>query len=344
MIYFQCDYAEGCHPKILEALADTNYTQTPGYGVDDICNTARDTVRRVCGVPEADVHFLVGGTQANATVVAHILRPWQGVICADTGHLNGHETGAVEAGGHKLLILPNVDGKLTAQQIHDRCAAHFNDPAQEHVVQPGMAYISYPTESGTLYTKAELEEIYAVCRQWNIPLFIDGARLGYGLMSPMCDLTIEELAHLCDVFYIGGTKCGALFGEAVVINSDSIKKDFRYSIKQHGGMLAKGRLLGLQFETLLKDGLYFEICEQAIDYAMEIRAAFQAKGVTMYGTSMTNQQFPLLTREQLQVFDGKFAYEYWGEYDETHTIVRFCTSWATKRENVDALLEVIAQL
>jgi len=207
-----------------------------------------------------------------------------------------------------------------------------------------MVYISFPTESGTLYTKEQLTDIYAACKEWDLPLFVDGARLGYGLMSPACDLTIQELAQLCDVFYIGGTKCGALFGEAVVITNDKLKKDFRYSIKRHGGMLAKGRLLGVQFLTLMENGLYFEICKQAIDFALQIREAFQAKGVEMFGTSMTNQQFPILSEDQMAVFDGKFAYEYWGRYDETHHIVRFCTSWATKQENVDALLAAIAEL
>lgn len=344
MIYFQCDYAEGCHPKILERLTETNFVQTPGYSEDDICERARDAVRSVCGTPHADVHFLVGGTQANTTVISHILRPWQGALCADTGHIAIHETGAIEATGHKVLTLPNTNGTITAQQVIEYCTNHYNDASHEHIVQPGMVYISFPTESGTLYTKQQLTDLYAACKQWDLPLFIDGARLGYGLMSPACDLTIGELAQLCDVFYMGGTKCGALFGEAVVINNERLKKDFRYSIKRHGGMLAKGRLLGIQFLTLMENGLYFEICKQAVDYAMEIRRAFEAKGIEMFGTSMTNQQFPILTGEQMAKFDGKFAYEFWGNYDESHSIVRFCTSWATTRENVDALLATIAEL
>ena len=344
MIYFQCDYAEGCHPRILEKLTETNFAQTPGYGMDTICDEARAAVKRVCGTPGADVHFLVGGTQANTTVISHILRPWQGTLCADTGHIAVHETGAIEATGHKVLPLPNTNGTITGDQVRAYCTDHFNDGSHEHIVQPGMVYISFPTESGTLYSKAQLTDLYAACREWNLPLFIDGARLGYGLMSPACELTIEELAQLCDVFYIGGTKCGALFGEAVVITNDGLKKDFRYSIKRHGGMLAKGRLLGIQFLTLMEEGLYFDICKQAVDYALEIRAAFEAKGIEMFGTSMTNQQFPILTKTQMEAFDGKFAYEYWGRYDESHSIVRFCTSWATKRENVDALLAAIAEL
>lgn len=344
MIYFQSDYAEGCHPRILERLCATNLEQTPGYGEDEICRKARELVKEACGTPDGEVHFLVGGTQTNTTVISHILRPWQGVLCADTGHIACHETGAIEAAGHKVLPLPNTDGTITGQQVRDYCQAHFTDSAQEHLVQPGMVYISFPTESGTLYSKEQLTELYAACKEWNLPLYVDGARLGYGLMSPACDISLKELAGLCDVFYLGGTKCGALFGEAVVIRKESLKKDFRYSIKQHGGMLAKGRLLGLQFAALLEDGLYFTICKQAVDYALEIRSAFQAKGVSLYGGSMTNQQFPVLTGEQLAVFDGRFAYEVWGKQDETHTIVRFCTSWATTRESVDALLEAIASL
>lgn len=344
MIYFQCDYTEGCHPKILEKLTETNFMQTPGYSEDPICDAARAAVRKVCGTPDADVHFLVGGTQANSTVISHILRPWQGALCADTGHIAVHETGAVEATGHKVLTMPNSNGTISGDQIRDYCTNHWNDGAHEHIVQPGMVYISFPTESGTLYSKAQLEDVYAACKEWELPLFIDGARLGYGLMSPACDVTIEELAQLCDVFYIGGTKCGALFGEAVVITNDKLKKDFRYSIKRHGGMLAKGRLLGIQFLTLMEDGLYFDICGKAIDYALQIRQAFEAKGVEMFGTSMTNQQFPILTEQQMKTFDGRFAYEYWGRYDDTHHIVRFCTGWATKQENVEALLATIAEM
>ncbi len=344
MIYFQCDYAEGCHPNILTALTDTNYLPTPGYAEDPISDRARDLIKEVCGRPDADVHFLVGGTQTNTTVIAHILKPWQGVLCADTGHINVHETGAIEATGHKALTLQNTNGTITGDQVRTACRLHHADGAHEHIVQPGMVYISFPTESGTLYTKEQLTDLYAACKEWDLPLFIDGARLGYGLMSPACDLTIQELTNLCDVFYIGGTKCGALFGEAVVITKDSLKKDFRYSIKQRGGMLAKGRLLGLQFETLFTDNLYFHICKQAVDYALEIRAAFQAKGVQMYGTSMTNQQFPILTQAQMDYFAARFAYEYWGPYDTEHHIVRFCTSWATQPESMAALLAAIHNL
>lgn len=343
MIYFQCDYAEGCHPRILERLMETNMDQTPGYSMDDYCDRARAKIKAVCGDETADVHFLVGGTQTNTTVIASALRNHQGVLAADTGHIACHETGAIEATGHKVLALPNTDGTITGDQVRAYCQAHVNDASFEHMVQPGMVYVSFPTESGTLYSKEQLTDLSAACKEWGLPLFIDGARLGYGLMSLKNDLTIQEITQLCDVFYIGGTKCGALFGEAVVITNEALKKDFRYSIKQHGGMLAKGRLLGIQFDVLFEDNLYFEICKQAVDFALEIRSAFAAKGVPLFGTSETNQQFVILTEDQRKAFDGKFAYEVWGPV-ESGTVVRFCTSWATTRENVDALLETIAGL
>ena len=236
MIYFQCDYEEGCHPAILKRLNETNLEQTVGYSMDPYCASAREKIKKAVGRPDADVHFLVGGTQTNMTVIAAALKPWQGAICADTGHIACHETGAVEATGHKVLALSSEDGKITAAQIEETVKKHYEDGSREHIVQPGMVYISFPTESGTLYSKQELTDIYAVCKEHDMPLFIDGARLGYGLQSPACDVTLPELANLCDVFYIGGTKCGALFGEAVVILKESLKKDFRYMIKQRGGM------------------------------------------------------------------------------------------------------------
>ena len=344
MIGFQSDYLEGAHPAIIARLAQTNLEQTPGYGTDQYCESARARIREACQAPDADVHFLVGGTQANTTVIASILNPYQGVISADAGHIACHETGAVEGTGHKVITLPSTDGLITGSQVRECIRAHFADANHEHIVQPGMVYISFPTESGTLYSKRELADISAACHEAGIPLFVDGARLGYGLVSPACDITLPELAKLVDVFYIGGTKCGALFGEAVVITNDALKPCFRYMIKRQGGMLAKGRLLGIQFDVLMENGLYFDICHKAIDQAFQIRHAFEAKGVEMFGSSQTNQQFPILTKEQLAVFDGKYRYEVWGSFDETHTIVRFCTSWATPQENVDALLADIAKL
>lgn len=344
MIYFQCDYAEGAHPNIIEALVKTNMTQTVGYGLDEYSEAAREKIRTACGTPDADVHFLVGGTQTNKTIIDAVLRPHQGVIAHSEGHVAVHETGAIEAIGHKVLTLNGPDGKLTAEQINDLCHDHFTSSIAEHTVQPGMVYISQPTESGTLYSKKELEAIYAVCRQYEIPLFIDGARLGYGLMSPECDMTLPELAATCDVFYIGGTKCGALFGEAVVITANHLKKDFRYYIKQNGGLLAKGRLLGIQFDVLFTDNLYFDICQSAITYAMQIREAFEAQGVAMAGNSKTNQQFPLLTSAQISYLKKSYVFEVWEPYDEAHILCRFCTSWATDGAHVAQLLQDIKGL
>lgn len=344
MIYFQCDYEEGCHPAILKKLQETNLEQTVGYSMDPYCASAREKIKKAIARSDADVHFLVGGTQTNMTVIAAALKPWQGAICADTGHIACHETGAVEATGHKVLALPSEDGKITAEQIEETVKKHYADGSHEHIVQPGMVYISFPTESGTLYSKQELTDIYAVCKAHDMPLFIDGARLGYGLQSPTCDVTLPELANLCDVFYIGGTKCGALFGEADVILKESLKKDFRYMIKQRGGMFAKGRLLGIQFDTLFTDGLYEAICDEAVKKAMTLREAFLAKGISMYGSSMTNQQFPILTDAQKEALAKDFAFEYWGEAEEGKSIVRFCTSWATTDEQIKALTDAIATL
>ena len=344
MIYFQCDYEEGCHPAILKKLQETNLEQTVGYSMDPYCASAREKIKKAIARSDADVHFLVGGTQTNMTVIAAALKPWQGAICADTGHIACHETGAVEATGHKVLALPSEDGKITAEQIEETVKKHYADGSHEHIVQPGMVYISFPTESGTLYSKQELTDIYAVCKAHDMPLFIDGARLGYGLQSPACDVTLPELANLCDVFYIGGTKCGALFGEAVVILKESLKKDFRYMIKQRGGMFAKGRLLGIQFDTLFTDGLYEAICGEAVKKAMTLREAFLEKEISMYGSSMTNQQFPILTDEQKEALAKDFAFEYWGEAKEGKSIVRFCTSWATNDAQIKALTDAIAAL
>lgn len=340
-IRFTCDYSEGAVPEILERLAKTNLEQTAGYGEDSYCEEARAKIRALCGQEHAEVQFLVGGTQTNTTVIASILRPHQGVVAADSGHINVHETGAIEATGHKVLPLPAVDGKITAAQIEELWRKHWEDACHEHLVQPGMVYISFPTEYGTLYTKEELTAIYRACQRCQLPLYIDGARLGYGLMSPKNDLTLPELAALCDVFYIGGTKCGALFGEAVVITNLQLARDFRYLIKQHGGMLAKGRLLGMQFDTLLTDGLYFQIAKQADRMALHIRKAFLEKGYPLLVDSWTNQQFPVLPDEVADRLSEQFACEDWERVDENHRAVRFCTSWATTREQVDALIQAL---
>lgn len=341
MIQFQCDYNEGCHPAILEALVRTNMEQTIGYGEDQYCQQAREAIKQVIARPDADVHFLVGGTQTNTTVIASILRSYQGVIAADTGHINVHETGAIEATGHKVLALPNVNGKLTAASIERAIIDHQNEDGPEHMVQPGMVYISYSTEIGTIYSLSELTSISEVCHKYSLPLFIDGARLGYGLCSPACDLTIKDIADLADVFYIGGTKVGALFGEAVVILNPTLKRDFRYCIKQHGGMLAKGRLLGIQFLTLFTDNLYFEISQHAIDLAMKVRDALSEMGIPFYADSPTNQQFPILSNDLIAKLSDNFILSPWAKVDDGHMAMRICTSWATKEENVDKLLDAI---
>ncbi|MDR3250472.1 MAG: low specificity L-threonine aldolase [Tannerella sp.] len=344
MIRFECDYAEGAHPQILECLIQTNFEQTKGYGEDEHCENARNIIRRLCGCPSADVHFLVGGTQANKTVIASVLRPHQGVLTAETGHINVHETGAVESTGHKVIALPAVAGKISASQVEQAVKSHWADANHEHIVQPGMVYISNPTETGSIYCKNELEQLGRVCRDNDLALFLDGARLGYGLTASGCDFGMDDIARLCDIFYIGGTKVGALFGEAVVITNDSLKRDFRYFIKQNGGMLAKGRLLGIQFETLLKDGLYFKISAHAIRMAMKIRDAFLSCNIPFYSESPTNQQFPILSKEQIDYLSANFAFEQWANVDATHTAVRFCTSWASREEDVSALVAALAGL
>lgn len=342
MIQFQCDYNEGAHERIMRRLMDTNMEQTVGYGEDDYCDQARQLIRKAVGNPEADVHFLVGGTQANTTVIASLLRPYQGVICAQSGHINVHETGAIEHTGHKVIALPATDGKISAQQIEQTVRLHLEESGPEHLVQPAMVYISFSTEVGTLYTKQELSAIHHVCQHYGLPLFIDGARLGYGLTSEACDITLPELAALCDVFYIGGTKVGALFGEAVVFKKT--QPGFRYHIKQQGGMLAKGRLLGIQFLELFTDDLYFQLGRHANLQARLIKEAFQRRGIPFFIDSPTNQQFPILTNAQMETLARDFLFSEWERLDADHMVVRFCTSWATFPENVQRLITAIESL
>lgn len=344
MILFQCDYNEGAHPKILERLVETNMEQTVGYSEDKYCKMAADKIKKACNNEQLAVHFLVGGTQTNMTVIDAALRSHQGVLCADTGHINVHETGAVESCGHKVLALPSLDGKLTAKQVEEAYNEHVNNGSFEHMVQPKMVYISNPTELGTTYSKAELQAISEVCRRCGLYLFLDGARLGYGLAAPDNDLSFEDLATLCDVFYIGGTKVGALFGEAVVISHEALKQDFRYFIKQKGGMLAKGRLLGIQFDTLFTENLYMDISAHAISLAEKLRAAIDEKGYPYLVPNRTNQIFPIMPDSVIEKLNGKFSYSYERRVDETHSAIRFCTSWATKEENVDALIQAIKDL
>jgi threonine aldolase len=344
MIRFECDYAEGAHEKILQRLAETNFEQTPGYGLDDHCENARRLIRKACRADDADVHFLVGGTQANTVMLASFLRPHQGVVCAATGHIAVHESGAIEAAGHKVLTVPSDDGKITAEQIQAVYDGHWNDATHEHIVQPGAVYISHPSENGTTYSKAELEAISATCKKHGLPLLVDGARLGYGLAAPGNDLSLADFARLCDMFSIGGTKVGALFGEAVVVVGDALKRDFRYHIKQRGGLLAKGRLLGIQFETLFTDNLYEEISRHAVDLAMRIRAAFTNKGISFRYDSLTNQQFPILSKTMLEKLGATYSFSFWGDYGEERSVVRFCTSWATRESVVEQLEKDIAEL
>lgn len=336
MVYFTSDYCEGCHERILERMQQTNRQQNPGYGTDEHCAKAAAYIRRECASENVDVHFMVGGTQTNMTVIDAALRPHQGVVSAQSGHIQTHETGAVEAYGHKILTLPSADGKITAQQVASLWEEHCADANKEHTAKPGMVYISNPTEFGTLYNKAELTALSRVCRENGIYLFLDGARLGYGLATPGNDLTMADLAELCDVFYIGGTKVGALFGEALVISHPSLKEDFRYMIKQHGGMLAKGWLLGIQFETLFEDGLYFQITSHALRLAGQMRAAFTECGFDFYVDSPTNQLFPILPDSLLEKLSKKYVFTYQCRVDESSSAVRFCTSWATRQEAVDA--------
>ena len=343
MLRFECDYSEGCIDKIGKALAVTNLEQTPGYGLDPHSERARAIIRGLCRRDDAEVQFLVGGTQANMTLIAAALRPHQGVITAHTGHINVHESGSIEATGHKVLPLPGTDGKIDATRVHDALSAHFTDVHAEHTVQPGMVYLSQPTENGTVYSADELRSISRICRDFGVYLYIDGARLGYA-MAACPEITFELMAEVSDAFYIGGTKVGALFGEALVILHPALKKDFRYILKQRGGMLAKGRLLGIQFECLLEDDTYLTIARHAVDLAQRIRKACLDKGWKLYCDSPTNQQFFEVPNEQLAVLKEKYSYDIWGALPDDRTAIRFCTSWATPEESVDELVRDIAAL
>ncbi|MDD3001158.1 MAG: low specificity L-threonine aldolase [Candidatus Riflebacteria bacterium] len=348
MIRFECDYAEGAHPLILERLVATNFVQTPGYGEDVYCENARNIIKSLCGNENLDIHFLVGGTQTNTTVIASALRPHQAVVAAKSGHVNVHETGAIESTGHKVMTVESSNGKITASQVREVYKDHLNDPNFEHTVQPKMIYISQSTECGTVYTKSELEEISKACKECSFYLFVDGARLGYALASLKQsygeDMSLKDLSELCDVFYIGGTKVGALFGEAVVISNKNLKNDFRYIMKQRGAMLAKGRLLGIQFSVLFEDGLYFKISEHAVKMAHRIRDAFVSKGFNCAFESPSNQQFFILPDEVVEKLQSKYKFEFWARHNENSSVVRVCTCWATKEEDVEALVSDIKKL
>ena len=344
MIRFAGDYEEGACPQIMAALAATNMEQHPGYGEDVHCDRARALIKKAIGRPDALVQFLVGGTQTNQTVIAAALRPFQGVIAAQTGHINVHETGAIEATGHKVLALPDPEGKVRAAAVDAYVKGHWADPTHEHMVQPAMVYISHPTEGGLLYSRAELEALRKVCDAHGLYLYLDGARLGYGLVSPETDVSLPDIARLTDAFYIGGTKVGALFGEAVVLLHPALQKDFRYMIKHQGGMLAKGRLLGIQFEQLFTGDLYTRMAKNAVDLAMVLRDALREKGIEFLYESPTNQQFPILPDGVVEELSDRYFFESWGRVDEGHTAVRICTSWATPRESVEALLRDLLPL
>ncbi len=344
MIYFNNDYSEGCHEKVLEALIRTNLEQTLGYGEDEYCAAAAEKIKALCGREDLAVHFLVGGTQANLTVIDAALRPHQGALCPVGGHINVHETGAVEATGHKVLTVPSADGKITAAQVRQVVEAHRADSSFEHMVQPKLVYISNPSEYGTLYSLAELEALSQTCHQLGMYLFLDGARMGYGLAAKDYDVTLQDIARLCDVFYIGGTKVGALFGEAVVIAHPALKEDFRYLIKQHGGMLAKGRLLGVQFDALMTDNLYFDIAAHAVRLADRIRQTLDEMQVPYLVPGITNQIFPILPDALLEKLSKEFCFTEMERIDETHRAIRICTSWATRQENVDKLCQMLRNL
>lgn len=338
MIRFNSDYTEGAHPRIMERLVETNMVQTTGYGEDEYCTEAKEILKKVCNAPDADVHFMVGGTQTNATVISSVLRPHQAALCVDSGHINVHETGAIEASGHKVMAMPGKDGKLTAEMVKQACDAHWNDDTHEHMTQPKLVYISHPAELGTLYTKQELYDLRKVCDACNLYLFLDGARMGYGLAANGTDVTLKDIAAVCDVFYIGGTKVGALFGEAVLICNPGLKEDFRYIMKQKGGMLAKGRLLGIQFLELFKDGLYFEISKHAIKMANLLKSELRDMGYAFFVESETNQQFIIVDDKKLEQIKEKYAYTYQTRFDETRSVIRLCTCWATKEEHIRAFL------
>lgn len=336
MISFENDYIQGAHPEVLKRLTETNLEPLSGYGTDPYCESAREKIRRECGCPEAEIHFLVGGTQTNAVVIDAMLKGFEGVAAADTGHVAVHEAGAVEYTGHKVLTIPHHSGKIDPGELKEYLEGFYQDANHEHMVFPGMVYLSHPTELGTLYSRKELEEISHICREYEIPLFLDGARLGYGLMSSDTDVTLQDVAQLCDVFYIGGTKVGALCGEAVVF-PEKAPRHFLTSVKQHGALLAKGRLLGIQFDTLFTDNLYFDISRHAIERAEELKRMLQEKGCTFAWESPTNQQFVILEDSTVRRLKEHVVFSFWEKADETHTVVRFVTSWATRKEEIEEL-------
>lgn len=337
-LHFESDYMEAAHPKILEKLSEICFEKNSGYGTDKYCESARKKILAACGIPKGYVHFLVGGTQTNSTVLAGCLKSWQGVISANTGHISIHEAGAVEATGHKVIELPHKEGKLSADDVSSYMKTFYADSTHEHIVEPGAVYISHPTEFGTLYTKDELDALHAVCKRYDIPLFMDGARLGYGLAAIKTDVTLKAIAKKCDIFYIGGTKVGALFGEAVVVPRPEILPHFFTVMKQHGALLAKSFLLGVQFDTLFTDDLYLHISQNAIDCAMVFKRELKRKGYKLFMDSSTNQQFFILSNEDYKRISKNVGMQVWQKIDDSHTAIRLVTSWATKRDDVLAAI------
>lgn len=341
MLHFECDYLEGAHPRILEKMLETNLDQTPGYGQDEHCRRAKELIRQACQAPEADVWFLVGGTQTNSTVIRAILRNYEGVLSPETGHVTGHEAGAVEATGHKVITMPAVHGKITAETLEATMEKFRGDSSRAFAVRPGMLYISLPTEYGTNYSLAELEALRALCDRYELPLFIDGARLGYGLVAPDSDVTLADVARIADVFYIGGTKVGALFGEAVVITNPKLMPHFWTTMKQSGAVLAKGRLLGIQFECLFEDDLYFTVSRHSVRLANRLSDALVEKGYTLPFVTKTNQIFVEVSEEERQRLSGVTTFAHWEALPGNRHVIRFVTSWATKEEDVDALIAAL---
>lgn len=341
MIHFESDYLEGACPEILERLVETNMDKTEGYGEDPYCESARDKIRKACKCPDAEIHFLVGGTQTNMTVIKALLKTYEGVMDAPTGHISQHEAGAIEFTGHKVFPLPSEEGKISAAEVKKFMDDFLKDGNRDHMVRPGMVYISHPTELGTLYTKKELTDLSKVCREYGIPLFMDGARLGYGLMATDTDVTLPDIAELCDIFYIGGTKVGALFGEAVVIPKPGLIENFFPMIKQMGASLAKGRILGVQFDTLFTDDLYMKISGHAIHMADKLEQGLRDKGCRFFLETPTNQKFIIMDNKKLEELGKSVVYEYVQAYDDNNTVIRFCTSWATEEKDIDLLLDLM---
>lgn len=341
MISFENDYNTGAHPKILQRLSETNFQAAAGYGMDPYCESAREKIRDACGCPEAEVFFLVGGTQTNAVVISSMLKGYEGVVAAETGHINVHEAGAIECTGHKVLALPAHAGKIDPGELEGCLQKFYQDESYEHMAFPGMVYVSHPTEYGTLYRKEELEAIGKICKKYHMPLFLDGARLGYGLMSEESDMTLQDIAAVCDVFYIGGTKVGALCGEAVVFPHKNAPNHFLTAVKQHGALLAKGRLLGIQFDTLFTDCLYLEAGRHGIEMAERLKKVLKEKGCSFYLESPTNQQFIILEDSQAEALKKHVSFSVWEKPDDHRTVIRLVTSWSTRPEDIEKLGELL---